>query len=178
MVKNISYIKIPFGIRFNPSYSHGYALNFAYNIFLKINKIKYLGFLDHDIYPYRKTEIIKKIREGVFGRLQERDNRWYLWPGFVFFDLDKIRDKKIDFTPIEGLDTGGRLYYSLYSNIKKENLIFPKEYYIELENDNRETKVQVIDDWIHLVNLSNWNNGVDRSFLIKLFKKYANQFKN
>jgi hypothetical protein len=60
---NLVYIKLPYNpySNINASKSHGLALNFIYKKIISNNNLKYLGFLDQDIFPVSKLSIIKKI---------------------------------------------------------------------------------------------------------------------
>lgn len=173
-LEKILYIKIYFKYNINPSNSHGYALNYAYSILSK-TQAKYLGFLDHDIYPYKDTNIINRIKEGVYGHIQNRENIWYLWPGFCFFDTINIKNIKVNFLPVSGLDTGGRLYSLYYKNINKNiiNVPIQSNYYIKDKNNN-EIIIEKIGDWLHIGKLSNWNKDENKNFLINIIKKLNN----
>lgn len=105
----INYFKIPTNPgNYNPSVSHGYAINWAVkNIILKY-EIKNFALLDHDIFPIKKYSILNSLNNQIFyGIKQRRTGVWYLWPGFSFFDAYKLKARLIDFKPVKGLDTGG-----------------------------------------------------------------------
>ncbi|MCX6754456.1 MAG: hypothetical protein NTU81_01340 [Candidatus Nomurabacteria bacterium] len=163
----IPYVKLPPNPYNNPSKSHGMALNWTYKNIVKTYEPVLFGFIDHDIFPYQKTSIISSINSGIFGLIQVRNEKWYLWPGFCFYKYIGLKTIKINFMPKKGLDTGGANYYTLYKNINKDLLIKIPQIYIDI-NTNTEVKgindtntantVECIGDWLHLMRVSNWNN--------------------
>ncbi len=41
--------------------------------------------------------------------MQSIDEKWYLWPGFSFWNVEKMREfknKELNFEPVPRLDTG------------------------------------------------------------------------
>lgn len=68
--------------------SHGATLNWAYNNFITHRKPQYFGFLDHDIFPVERTSILEKLHGvPIYGKIDVRGDKWYLWSGFSFFLL-------------------------------------------------------------------------------------------
>lgn len=159
----IAYIKLPCN-RFKLSRSHGSALNWACRNILSKTQFNYVGFLDHDCFPVKEVTWQTKLKEQpYYGVLQERDNIWYLWPGFCFFNLRLIDIDKLDFMLIHGkTDTGGKNYLTIFKDYNKDSILFPGYICRKLcdieESDLRQaTSVEVFDDeWIHLMNGSNW----------------------
>lgn len=130
--ENISYVKVPknplTGIR--SSGSHGAAINWCYKNIIKKYKPKFFGFLDHDVFPIKETVLTEKITSGFYGVIRKRkEPYWYLWPGFCFFEYEKIKNFKVNFFPYHAgkngeifLDTGGSNYNSIYKKIGKESI--------------------------------------------------------
>ncbi len=164
----ISYVKIPknplTGIR--ASGSHGVALNWCYKNIIKKYKPEYFGFLDHDIFPLKDTSIINNLGKGFYGVIKRRPkNYWYLWPGFSFFEYEKIKNFSINFFPYHAgdygeifLDTGGSNYVSIYKYIGEESITEAKSKLIN-KNTNKEfvkgedssQVFEIIDNsWLHL----------------------------
>lgn len=167
----INYVRLPDVTRkkLDPSTSHGTALNWVYQHFIK-NKIRYFGFIDHDIFPITKTSIIPKIKIGFWGLPQEREDRWYLWPGFCFFDDEHLGcECCLDFLPARGVDTGGRNYEIIYSKFDKKSLDGLKHEYKQVRegNDIQADYVELIDDWIHTFNASGWKKCRPKNKIIK-----------
>jgi len=160
---NISYLRPFFRLYRNASKSHGSALNFIYRSFVKKSTFSYFGFIDHDLYPVKNTSVVKYLtKQPVYGALQERAEKWYLWAGFCFFVKDYLDDKLIDFSPPEAdvLDTGGMNYYSLYVGLDKSSLMFPNHKYLKICEGGsvQESNVEFADDWLHTFNASGWLN--------------------
>jgi hypothetical protein len=191
-IKNkINYYKLPTNPSNFPSISHGCALNWAlHNITAKSNNI-YYGFLDHDIFPVKKTSVIRELKgQAFYGHQQKRRNLIYLWPGFCFFDKRKMNPKELNFLPIYlwpeffffdkrkknpkelnflpdtflKLDTGGRLFKKI-KRVSISDIKWPQHSYIRILNENKtiqENCVEKIDDWIHLMNGGEWKKTNDK----------------
>jgi hypothetical protein len=170
---NIPYYKLPSNplTGAQPSGSHGLALNWSYKHIVKKTSQKFFGFLDHDIFPFRETAIIPHIRQGMFGWLQERNDKWYLWPGFCFYEYEKVKNISLNFMPATNLDTGGSNYEVLYKNTDRGNLVQLQHGYVNIETNEESTifkdaenTVELIGDWIHIMRVSSWN-GHDKNTL-------------
>jgi hypothetical protein len=165
--EKIPYVKLPPNPYENPSKSHGAALQWVYKNIVKSYQPEYFGFLDHDIFPYKKTKLKDKIRGRAFGAIQKRGAVWYLWPGLCFYNFKWIKNKKLKFMTKKGVDTGGANYYSLYKEMQIEDLESPNQYYLEVgPNIKRiasvggfDNTVEIMGDWLHLMRISNWDNG-------------------
>lgn len=164
--EKIKYIKLPKNSQTkDPSKSHGLAINWVYRNLVKKIEPKYFGFIDQDILAFKNTQISNLIDGKVFGLIQERDTRWYLWPGFCFFNYIQIKDFNLNFMPTDGLDTGGANYESLYRYINKETINKIPHNYIDLKGgieikrigNDFTSKIERIGDWIHLMRLSSWD---------------------
>jgi len=184
---NIGYIRAPINPYTNnfPSASHGSTLNWIYKNYLKPRKANFFGVIDHDIFPIRSTRIISPLKKQyIYGHLQERKEIWYLWAGFCFFNFNFIKDKKINFMPNDIADTGCQNYYSIFTNIKKEEIYFPKHKYHKLREGNipQSDMVEYIGDWMHTFNASGWKvikNKNKKNQLVKnLLDKYLKKSKN
>jgi glycosyltransferase involved in cell wall biosynthesis len=104
--KEIYYIRLPKNPGLDGSLSHGLALNWIfYNFILKI-KPKYFGFLDHDIFAiFRGSFLLNLYGKNYFG-IKIEGKKWYIWPGFAFFNSKFYLNKKMNFLPQRPLDTG------------------------------------------------------------------------
>lgn len=106
---DIAYIKL-FPNTLKLSFSHACALNWVCtNIIPNLNKVDIVGFLDHDIFPIGIINI-KSILENqsIYGAEREGSKgKWYLWAGLFFFRTENISVRNLDFTPGNGMDTGG-----------------------------------------------------------------------
>lgn len=174
----IAYIRLPE----NPytgkdaSLSHGVALNWVVRHFLRPRKANYFGFIDHDIFPVRSTTIIDCLQvANIYGLMQEKENIWYLWPGFCFFKREFVKRKKMNFMPDKGVDTGGGNWKSLYSKLDKSKIHILKHEYGRLRegDDPQADWFEHIGDWIHTFNASKWKKIKDKDSLVnKLLNKY------
>jgi len=175
--ENIPYIGIPqlsMNRYIGGSNSHAAALNWIY--YQLINKIRpcKFGFLDHDIYPLKPLSVEKYLEEQPFyGKKETREDYWYLWPGFCFFDFNYISKFYVDFSPSKVnqtyVDTGGALWYDLYSNLNNSDYKFAKEQRISLDKLGypfQETVEFLDDNWFHSMNASLWKNAEDYSVAI------------
>lgn len=164
----ISYVKIPknplTGVR--ASGSHGIALNWVYRNIIQKYRPKYFGFLDHDIFPIRQVTLLDKLNLGFYGAIRRRkEPYWYLWPGFSFFEYEKIKNYKCDFSPSHAgadgltfLDTGGSNYNSIYRHVGKIGVREAKsilinsvtrEEFVKGEDSSRTFEI-IEDTWLHL----------------------------
>ncbi len=175
----INYLRIPQSvIKYGPSESHGRAITWVFNNFVKKRSSKYFGFIDHDIFPIKKTSIVPFLdKQLIYGLLQERNEKWYLWAGFCFFNAEKTFKNINNFRPGSGLDTGGGNWNTLYSKINKQNIIFPRHTYKKIvrnkliplgKNENsgslvkKDTLVEFVGDWLHIFNASNWRGNFNK----------------
>lgn len=149
--------------------SHGATLNWAYKNFICSRKPKYFGFLDHDVFPVERTSILENLSDfPIFGKIDVRGDRWYLWSGFSFFCYDFLKGEKVDFMPEPGVDTGGKNWHSVYSKIDK-SLLSPLA--ISYDNlrpgDNKQTDLyERMGSWIHTVNASEWVGAPHKNTLV------------
>jgi hypothetical protein len=153
-----------------PSMSHGRALNWVVVHYLRPREAHYFGFLDHDVFPIRRTSVISKLSDApVWGLPQEREGRWYLWPGLSFFDARRVLHESLDFRPGTGVDTGGRNWETLYSTMDRRDLDEPAHSHLRLrEGDGpiQSDHYEAIGDWIHTFNASHWMAVEDRDELV------------
>lgn len=176
--ENILYIEIPklsdSWCRVGGSQSHAAALNWVYYRIVKKRKPKMFGFLDHDIYPLREVSILSYLEnQPFFGKKDMRKDYWYIWPGFCFFQFDFIKDLIIDFSPSKiqdtYVDTGGALWYELYSKFQKDdyNLAESTLYPLESLGYDYPENIEFIDEiWFHSMNASLWKKATDYSMAI------------
>jgi glycosyltransferase involved in cell wall biosynthesis len=170
--KQVNYIGLPRTvINFkDPSFSHGLAMNWIFKNYLKIKPVLNFGFIDHDVYPLHKTTILNKLKSvKCWGLVQEREDKWYLWAGFCFFNKRIFTNNTANFLPVKGLDTGGGNWEGCYSNIDKVKLVKLPHYYIDkvtgesvkyfnqIQNKVQKNELEeIIGDWVHTFNGSKW----------------------
>lgn len=126
------------------SKSHGIALNWIWKNFATKSHAKYFGTLDHDIMPVSYFDISKWIDgQIIYGlgknkhivplNMTEDKKVWFMWPGFSFFDLKRVKDRKLDFRQDfwRDLDTGGKNYTRLYKHLDLNQLRMASTKYIK-----------------------------------------------
>lgn len=153
--------------------SEGTALNWLWNKYIIGIKPRRMAIIDHDLLPIKETSLIDKLGTNDFyGADRFRgDSSWYLWPGYVIFNCNKMWDKRISFQPCfigkTFLDAGGWMYHSLYKDYKRDNNMFAKVETYNIVNDKNQKNrnddiyhrncIQIIDgSWLHLINGSNY----------------------
>lgn len=173
---NVSYVRIPQERKwYKNSMSHAMALNWFIKNILTYKKYSYSIFLDHDIFPITKITFYQRLEEqGIYGVYQERINSgmtyWYLWPGLCGLSNQYL--KNLDFRGTKWGDTGS----SSFETIRPETIEFSQESVFRMTDGVREyaekpdewrkdaerfleEAVEIYDDeWIHMVNGSNWAN--------------------
>lgn len=171
--ENILYIEVPKPLdnsyKIGGSKSHSAALNWVYYRIIKERQPKFFGFLDHDIYPLKEVSIASYLADRpFFGKKDMRKDYSYLWPGFCFFEFDYVKDLKLDFSPVKVgdsyLDTGGGLWYELYSKVNMDDFNLPKTIQYPLINlgyDYPENVEFIDESWFHSVNASRWKEASD-----------------
>lgn len=172
----IGYVKLPINKLKDPSSSHGAALNWiCTNVLKKIDDIRYICFLDHDCFPAKEIFLPEALKvQGFYGLKQERDDMWYLWPGFAFFDLNQISVKDLDFTPSYG-DTGSGLYRKLFSKLYNDDIKFCTQNYEvisgEVQSPPQAGKIEWFDGvWFHCMNASDWMGINNADKMNKVYK--------
>ena len=189
---NVSYINIPKSPKINKisgSYSHGAAAMWVYyNYILKRNPYCF-GFIDHDLFPIKPFKVLDKLGDmPYYGYKMDRGSAWYLWMGLLFFKTSLIKDFEINFLPCKVdrgevyLDTGGSLWYTLYSKMGHAGCTFPGRIQVPMYVNGKRHRdpVDYIDDcWMHTNNGSNWKNIEDKQDMVKIiWEKYQDTIPN
>lgn len=142
----------------DPSLHHAMALNVLYQKSI-IEENDFSLFLDHDTFMFNASNIIYSSRTKHFAGIgQAKLGKMYLHPNVLLLNNKFVPKEIVDFTPCEGMDTGGRLsdYISSLRNDQINHLSFEYgDYIYERTND----KYEIIDaSFAHLIKGSNWNN--------------------
>ncbi len=169
---NLSYIRLPKNPLTNirTSGSHSIALNWCYRNIIKKNKPKYFGLLDHDIFPIRDVEIVKNMKNGFWGVVRTKKEKWwYFWPGFSFFEYEKFKKYRFDFFPYHAdrnglifLDTGGSNYNSICKKIDRNSISVAESVIIDIPTkkplvigrDSSQTFEIIDNKWMHIRQIS------------------------
>ena len=182
----IAYISLPknFLNWVGGSYSHAAALNYTYKHIIQKRQPFAFGQIDHDLFPTRPISIINKLsKQPIYGPLRLRDQWWYLSAIMSFFQYDFVKDKKVDFMPVTPdkiyLDSGGGNWYSLYSQLNRERIIFPNECIEPLRDggDRHGDSLEFFDDklWLHTINGSCWKKINNQSEKNNHVREYLDQ---
>lgn len=184
----VSYIKIPNDVRINKisgSYSHGAAATWIYYNYIIKRRPYCFGFIDHDLFPIRHFSIAEKLGDApYYGFRDDRGGAWYLWMGLLFFKFAAVKDYEINFLPCKVnkgevyLDTGGSLWYTLYSKLGSEGCNFPDRVVVPVYVNGKRYSdpIDYIDDcWMHTNNGSNWKKKADKQDMLTIiWEKYQN----
>lgn len=188
------YVRVPSN-PFTRNKSHAAAMHWVYKNVLTKRKRKVIGFLDHDIFPTRPCSIITSMQQGIYGRPMNAYNHmgewvpitpdfpyWSLWAGLYFIEsslLEKTNVYALSFfqkflSRGRYLDTGGRLWDSVlkYKNYPADLMNYQCLQFRETSDSNIHTDFyEQYDNWIHIVNLSNWYNTPNFEEKIAYFEK-------
>lgn len=161
-VNGIDYVKL-FSNSKGSSDSHSFAANFAYQQFK--NEYPYFFFLDHDCIPVKEFSVVEALSGGhVAGGIGQNKSKKYPWPGCFYLNNSAVDHDLVDFSPAEGLDTGGRLYKIIEKYGGEAFLDFNESYHQNPNYVNKEYgHYAMIKDetFIHFINGSNWNTKAD-----------------
>lgn len=149
------------------NYEHPDALNCAAEDAL-YRAVKFYGFLDHDIFPRRETEIVSVLKKVGFygiGQFHSPTKHKYLWPGFCFFSADWLKGRKLDFNGIRGIDKRddgdcGSMNWPLFEEEDWQKLHLIDHGYGFLRGPDgygiQSFGYEHVGDWLHLSNASDW----------------------
>jgi hypothetical protein len=153
-------------------HEHPDALDFAAR-YAAEQGYDYIGFLDHDVFPVRRTTLIDKLKAVGFygiGQTHPATGVHYLWPGFSFFSKTWLGGRHLNFQGIRGeykRDDGdcGSMNWPLFSE-EDWRLLWGIEHGYEAirepdEHGLQSWGIEKLGDWIHFTNASNWKNVPD-----------------
>lgn len=146
------------------SKSHAFACNLAW---MKLHEnYDYLLFLDHDNLPIKDFSVVEMLKGRAMVGLGQGKVKTYYWPGFVAFDLSKVKEADFSCNSEYGLDTGGNLYLSI-EKAGIENCGFVGEEYFEnpyfvSHNPKYNYYTVIAGGFLHFCNGSGWEK-LDRN---------------
>jgi hypothetical protein len=111
----VNYVRLPKNPALDGSFSHGFALNWAYHNLVAKFHPRLFGIIDSDLFPTKFFSIGFYLGKGdAWGILMERHSTVALWPGFAFFKREWLENQNSssdepNFLPGRGVDTGGRV---------------------------------------------------------------------
>lgn len=158
----VGYLHVP-----SKKHLHNDALNFAAAHAIKVGS-EYFGFLDHDVFPCRATSLLSKVIERGFygvGQRHAPTGNLYLWPGFCFFSRKWLGVRRLNFDGIKAdyrRDDGdcGSMNWPLFSDEDWRDMHSMEHGYKTIRKPDdyglQSWGVEILGDWLHLTNGSNW----------------------
>ena len=150
------YLSLP-PLRFtrHPNRSHCMAMKWTMRNLIRPLDVGVFAFIDHDLIPVAPVDFIELLGSQPIYGLFKKGNPpyWHLWAGYCAYrlrDFPKRANPLYDFC--RGLDTGGRLWDSIYRHLDPRNLRFAKDERVRLKPPGAEHSlvVQIIDTcWMH-----------------------------
>lgn len=152
--------------------SHGMAMSWVFHHIVRGLQPDLFAFLDHDLIPVRAVDFAQRLgsqpvfglpNEGLFGC-------WSLWAGYCVYRLDALQGRPLNFLYdfSRGLDTGGRNWRPLYSQLDRAALRFASRDLVDVQPlaDDLPRPVELVDGrWIHVGGVSyNDNTRVKAGF--------------
>lgn len=144
----------------DPSVNHSMALNVLYQkSILEENDFTLL--LDHDTFMFDSSNIIYASRAKHFAGIgQAKLSKMYLHPNTLLINNKFVPREIVDFTPCEGMDTGGRLS-DYISSLRTEQINHLSFEYGNYSYSGINDFYEIIDkSFFHMIKGSNWNGNV------------------
>lgn len=152
----VPYLPLPTYRTRHVNRSHGMAMSWIVRNVVAPLRPGIFGFIDHDLIPVAPVDFSELMADQpVYGLFKPGLRRyWHLWAGYCAFRTSEFPFGKenllYDFC--RDLDTGGRLWKTLYSRLDRESLQFAKNVREPLQPPgvDQPAGVQILDDrWIH-----------------------------
>lgn len=143
------YLGLPPNPEWSPNRSHGIALNWIWRNLIRPTSPRRFGFIDHDCFPVGPTDVMATLaRQPVAGPVicpQRVDNAWFVWAGCMFFDNRAVGDRSLDFNHDQRLrlDTGGRVWHTLYRDLDRSELTFMDRRMVSIPRRADEAPIEV-----------------------------------
>lgn len=124
----LPYLGLPVNPEWSPNRSHGLALNWTWRNVVRVLSPHRFGFIDHDCFPIAATPFLRHLEnqpvDGPIIRPRFVENAWYIWAGCLFFNFGLVEGLKLDFNHDQHLrlDTGGRLWTTLFRHLDENSL--------------------------------------------------------
>ena len=149
----------------NPSDQHGHATNLAFNClctptdYRHIDPHPYVLFLDHDIFPFKYSNVFDVIKNHTFysRKWVTQSGVVQIWPGF--FGINNNRHSEpVSFLPINGVGDTGIQWAKVLSILPSEEIYFVEEKHIFMHQNFEPQYYEEFDNcFMHLIKASNWN---------------------
>src|SRR5262245_23093966 len=153
------YLRLPENPWYQPSSSHGLALNWVWRNVILPAEPRAFGFIDDDLYPTAPDDpFAPLVAQDFFGLVRRAGERWFLWAGYCTFRFDRVRDKPLDFGQdwFAGLDTGGGNWEALFRGTDPDDLIQPDTTFASYRSDVEFTRgmMRWCNGWLHEIGSS------------------------
>ena len=136
--------------------SHGMAMSWITRNVVHPLRPGMFAFIDHDLIPVAPVDFSELMAvQSVYGLFKPGiRNYWHLWAGYCAFRTSQFPFGKANllYDFCRDLDTGGRLWESIYSKLDPSSLHFAKDVREVLQPSEsvQPAGVQILDDrWIH-----------------------------
>lgn len=148
----------------DPSLSHAFALDWAWEKLVRKIRPEIVVFLDHDLFPIDSVSIEELIasRDAV-GQKKGEGSPWFLWPGFLLMRWGGFVKRRVSFMPRGVTDSGGQMWWSAYRKMDTKQIGFVE---VEIrrfksgESPSWHGEVHLFaKNWLHLVDGSGWGDG-------------------
>jgi len=154
----------------DPSVSHSLALDWCWKNVVRVVAPTTVVFLDHDLFPIGVVDI-ESLRGAAIaaGYRRDSDERWLLWPGLLALDFWRVDPLKPSFMPRKDTDSGGSLWWQVYSQVPQSEIRFLQREDIVFADtaqrfgDGSAGEMHLFDGhWLHLVDGSGWSDGIGK----------------
>lgn len=141
----------------DPSLHHSMALNVLYEKSI-VDQNDFTLFFDHDTFMFNASNIVYDSRDKHFAGIgQAKLGKQYLHPNVCLINNKFVPKEIVNFTPCEGMDTGGRLS-DYISNIEHKQINHLSFEYGACSYGLINDVYEIIDNsFFHMIKGSNWN---------------------
>lgn len=177
--RGVAYFPLPRNFEPNPSRSHGVSQTWAFHNIIKQLRPDMFGFIDHDCFPTKPFDILRRI-EGKIGygamvrprstylyQKSEDEIGWYYWAGFCFYDFRAVEQLKLDFrSRVDiGMDTGGGNWPAVYSRYPAARFEHAERKSVTVDLRGRTASYQIIDQaFLHIGGASYRSNATNPDY--------------
>lgn len=179
--EGVSWIGLPKNPERAANRSHGLSLNWTFANILTPKKVRIFGFIDHDCFPFAPTPEFARIRErpvdGFRVRPRMVEGAWYVWAGYLFFNMDLAGWPKLDFNHDQALrlDTAGRNWTMLYRHLDPAKLDFLETGWVQVPDADgvRTWPISRIGDGIVHIGGSSYRSAEDMKTAVKAAREFV-----
>jgi hypothetical protein len=152
----VPYLPLPAYRTRHVNRSHGMAMSWIVRNVVAPLRPGIFSFIDHDLIPVAPVDFSELMTgQPVYGLFKKGHGQsWHLWAGYCAFRSSQFPFGRANllYDFCRDLDTGGRLWDTLYSGLDRKSLRFAKDAREPLRpsGSDQPAGVQILDDrWIH-----------------------------